>query len=81
MLYQNSYEHSDHYKISKVIPQIKQYWIITYDNVEPIKELYADYTLLEYKLSYTAQKRYKGKEVLIADPRLILPPKDVLMAV
>jgi len=27
MLYQNSYEHSDHYKISKAIPDIKQYWI------------------------------------------------------
>jgi len=81
MLYQNAYEHSDHYMISKKVPKIKQYWVITYDNVAPIKKLYSKFTFIEYKLSYTAQKRYKGKEVLIADPRLLLPPEKLLLAV
>jgi len=81
MLYQNSYEPSDHYEISKKIPGVKQYWIITYDNVEPIKELYSDYTTIEYNLSYSAQRRYRGKEVLIADPKLILPQNETLLAV
>jgi DNA adenine methylase len=81
MLYQNSYDHSDHYEISKKIPKIKQYWIITYDNVEPIKELYSEFLSVEYQLLYTAQKRYRGKEILIADPRLLLPSDKVLLAV
>lgn len=80
-LYQNSYTHKDHEKISRIIPNLKQYWIVTYDNVDQIKDLYAQYTPLEFKLSYSVQKKYRGKEILLTDPRLKLPPVDLLMAV
>lgn len=79
-LYQNYYEHSDHEKICKAIEEIKQYWIITYDNVEPIKELYKKYMPIEFKLNYSARKVYRGKEVLIADPKLTLPDLNILLA-
>lgn len=79
-LYQNYYEHSDHVNISKIMKDLKQYWIITYDNVAPIKELYESYSPIEYSLSYSVQKTYKGKEVLIADPRLLLPNVKILDA-
>jgi DNA adenine methylase len=77
-LYINFYKHDDHEEISNTVPMLKQYWIITYDNVEPIKSLYSQYTPLEYKLSYSVNKKYKGKEILIADPRLKLPPEKLL---
>lgn len=80
-LYQNSYTHADHEEISRIIPSLNQHWIITYDNVDPIKGFYSDYKVLEFTLSYTAQKRYKGKEILIADPRLKLPPIKILKAI
>lgn len=77
-LYQNFYEHSDHINISKIMSSLEQYWIVTYDNVEPIRELYKAYSPIEYSLSYSVQKNYRGKEVLIADPRLILPDTEIL---
>ena len=77
-LYQNSYEHGDHKTISKMIPKLRPYWIMTYDNVDPIKNLYSQFPTIEFNLSYSAQNRYKGKEVLIADPRIILPSQELL---
>lgn len=78
VLYQNSFEHSEHEIISNLIPTLRQYWITTYDNVEPIKQLYAHYSPIEFTLSYSVQNRYKGKELLIADPRLELPSTEIL---
>lgn len=77
-LYQNSYEHDDHKKISEMIPKLEPYWIMTYDNVDPIKEFYSQFPITEFSLSYSAQNRYKGKEILIADPRLKLPEDEML---
>jgi DNA adenine methylase len=80
-LYKNSYTHSDHEDISTLISKLKQYWIITYDNVDPIKKLYSRYSLLEFNLTYSVNKYYQGKEILIADPRLKLPSVELLKIV
>lgn len=77
-LYKNSYKPSDHGEISSIVPNLKQYWIVTYDNVDPIRSLYSRYTPLEFSLSYSVNKKYKGKEILIADPRLNLPSINLL---
>lgn len=77
-LYINSYSHSDHKEISEIVPKLKQYWIVTYDNVDPIRDLYSQYTPLEFNLCYSVNKCYRGKELLIADPRLKLPSIDLL---
>ena len=80
MLYQNAYEHSDHKKISAIIPNLKPYWIITYDNVPQVKELYSRFPIRTFNLSYSAHTKYQGKEILIADPRLELPQDDMMKA-
>jgi DNA adenine methylase len=80
-LYKNSYKHSDHEELSQIIPKLDQFWIVTYDNVEPIKSLYSQYTPFEFKLPYSVNKKFKGKEILIADPRLKLPPVEMLKVV
>ena len=79
-LYQNFYTHADHKNISNAIPTLQQYWIITYDNVAPIRDLYSMFSIIEYKLSYSVQKKYQGKEILVVDPRLILPKQKLLLA-
>lgn len=76
--YKNSYKHADHKEISKTVPTLEKFWIITYDNVEPIKSIYSQYTPLEFKLTYSVNKKHKGKEILMADPRLKLPQKELL---
>lgn len=72
-LYRNSYKHDDHAEIADLVPLLEQHWIVTYDNVDPIRELYGAFTPLEFKLNYSVNSKYKGKEILIADPRLTLP--------
>ncbi|MCA9732427.1 DNA adenine methylase [candidate division KSB1 bacterium] len=79
-LYQNFYSQQDHDAIANAIPKLKPFWILTYDNIKPIKDLYSQFTLIEYSLSYTAQNRYAGQEIFIADPRLTLPAEERLFA-
>lgn len=65
-LYVNFYKHEDHERLSKEIEEkIKQHWIVTYDNVEPIKEMYSKFRKREFDISYTLQVKTKAKEIMI----------------
>lgn len=80
-LYQNWYQHQDHADIAEIIPTLKPYWIITYDDVQAIHKLYHNHNIMQYRLGYSAANKPKtGQEVLITDDRLILPDYDLLMA-
>lgn len=63
-LYENSFTHKEHLMISKRINKLKVPWVLTYDNVEPIIEMYSFCNYREYKLSYTAQSRKIGSEIM-----------------
>lgn len=65
-LYVNYYQHSDHKQLSEVInKELTSPWVVTYDNVNEIKELYQGYRQAEYDLFYSAQNKRVGKEVMI----------------
>ncbi|SHE46664.1 DNA adenine methylase [Marinitoga hydrogenitolerans DSM 16785] len=65
-LYQNYFTHNEHINLSKKIKTIKKIpWIVTYDNVEQIRQIYNKFYYYEYSLQYTANRRYKGKEIMI----------------
>ncbi|WP_422445255.1 DNA adenine methylase [Thermoanaerobacterium sp. DL9XJH110] len=65
-LYENHYKHNDHVKLAvEITTKIKQPWIVTYDNVEIIRDLYKDYKQNEFDLNYTANLKYAGKEIMI----------------
>jgi DNA adenine methylase len=64
-LYENHYTHSDHAKIAELVATIQQKWIVTYDNVEPIRTLYSSYHQEIFGLRYSAGSRYEGKEVMV----------------
>ncbi|MBO9496483.1 DNA adenine methylase [Thalassotalea sp. G20_0] len=72
-LYQNHYQHKDHENIARLVNNIKQPWLITYDNVPEIKDIYSGHRTSDFGLNYSAQKSYKGSELLIAKPDLKLP--------
>ncbi|MGM0642059.1 MAG: DNA adenine methylase [Thermotogota bacterium] len=71
-LYENFFIHSDHYELYKQIKKIKQPWIVTYDDTPEINDLYNEFSPRHFSLSYTAQKKRKGSEIIIHDPALIL---------
>lgn len=74
-LYRNFYDHKDHVEIEKALSSVDHPWIVSYDNVEQIKEIYAQYRQDDYFLSYTAQEKKKGSEVMIYGPSITTPYK------
>lgn len=72
-LYVNYYKHKDHEELMNSISNIKKHkWIVTYDNVPEISNLYAKYRTTTYSLKYTAEKKYLGSEIMIFSDNLVL---------
>ncbi len=64
-LYLNHYKPEDHEAVSKGIKNIKNIkWIVSYDNVPEILNLYSDCQMKEFSFKHTAFKVRMGKEVL-----------------
>jgi DNA adenine methylase len=73
-LYLNYYKHDDHVELARVLQKENMFrWILSYDNVEPIRELYSSFDLYEFDLCYTAQGIKLGNELLTHSKDLTLP--------
>lgn len=67
-LYKNSFTKKDHTELSIVIKDLRQKWVVTYDNDELISNLYHGYYMKEITLGYSAGNSRKcGKEYLITN--------------
>lgn len=64
-LYVNFYGNENHKELANRISRLKNDWIVTYDNVNPIKEMYSLYRQIEFDISYTLEKKRKAKEIMI----------------
>jgi DNA adenine methylase len=75
-LYRNAYTHDDHVKIAKLLAskRFRRPWVVSYDNAKEICDMYAYARSFTYGLNYTAQRRYKGSEVMFFSDRLTLSP-------
>lgn len=78
-LYRNFYEHDDHVQIAALLQsdEFARRWIVSYDNVEQIQQMYRMSQSLTYGLNYTAQVRYVGSEVMFFDSHLIVPEAEL----
>lgn len=75
-LYLNSYKKEDHKHLSNVIQsEIKHKWILSYDGVPEIINMYSKRKHFIYELQYNAEKVYKGKEIFIFCDKLKIPKK------
>lgn len=73
-LYLNHYRPDDHARIANIIQtKLRRPWIVSYDGVPEILELYADRNYFLYDLQYTAAKAYKGKEVFVFSDKIEIP--------
>lgn len=73
-LYVNFYKHEDHLELSNKIKQIQNhYWIVTYDHVKEIEDMYDGYRKNIYRLKYTAAKKYTGEEIMFYSDNLNIP--------
>lgn len=66
-LYTNFLEKEDHLMIYNEIKKIKTPWLLTYDNVHEISDIYKQYKQYEFNLSYTVNSiaNRKGSELLV----------------
>lgn len=73
-LYMNYYKNEDHLTVSEKIKQIENIqWIVSYDNVPEIQNLYSIFRKKEYAFKHTAHKSKIGKEILFFSDRLEIP--------
>lgn len=77
-LYRNFYNHEDHVQIAKTLESVNHPWIVSYDDNAEIKEIYKKYRQDNYFLSYTAQDKKQGSEVMIYGPDINIPKFEIL---
>lgn len=73
-LYLNYYQHEDHAELANFINQQTSFkWILSYDNVPAIHQLYSNQNRVQFNLSYSANKRRIGSELLIYNDNILIP--------
>ena len=79
-LYKNYFTPSDHKKIYDVISQeITAPWIVTYDDVTSIKEVYSNYDIRMFDLMYSAANKGVASEIMIFSDVKFCPSKKQLL--
>ncbi len=73
LLYLNAYRPRDHRRLAMFLRRRQPYrWLVSYDNVPEICDLYAGFRQTPFDMTHTAYERRVGHEVLIRDPRLVV---------
>ena len=72
-LYMNYYHYDDHAKIANIIQQIKNHWVLTYDDATVIQNLYQQNHQIKFDLNYSAYHKRRASELMIFSNNLQLP--------
>jgi DNA adenine methylase len=74
-LYYDFYEHEDHQHIATFMNEtnMRQRWIVSYDNVRPIRELYRGTRHVAYDIGYSARSASRGSEIMFFCHSLKVP--------
>lgn len=74
-LYLNNYNHQEHLQLSELLKDKKtNSWIVSYDNVMEIKQMYEGLRMSTFELNYSLQNKRQGSELLIFSDLLVVPP-------
>ena len=80
-LYKNFFSPTDHIDIAHAISSgVNCPWIVTYDDVPDLREIYSDYEQRRYNLNYSAANKGKGSEIIIFKDAKLLPAFDEVKA-
>ncbi len=77
-LYMNAYAYADHAAVAEKMASLGNVrWMVSYDNVQEIAELYRDFNLFTFDLQYSAKSVRKEKELLVIPHSIQLPETSV----
>lgn len=72
-LYLNAYGPDDHAEVRNTVKELTGSWVVSYDDVPAIRQLYRSVRSRRLSLQHTARSSKLGKEVLFFSPRLKIP--------
>jgi len=79
-LYKKAFSQYDHTHFQKMVNTYlsNKKWLMTYDNVPLINELYSCYFTKSFNLQYVANNKKQGSELMIFANSIIIPDKEVV---
>lgn len=81
-LYRNSYAHFDHVNIMRAVGKSRDAnWVVSYDDVVQIREIYEEFDPITYNLNYSAGRKSVGSEVIYLSDSLCAPILDGFLSV
>ena len=73
-LYLNAFQEADHKALAERLKSVERAkWILTYDNVPQVAELYSTLRRRLFALNYSAHRVMKANEVMVFSPDLAIP--------
>lgn len=74
-LYYDYYNHADHVAVRNLIKASmkRRKWMVSYDNVKPIRDLYSECRGIAYGLGYSAREARAGSEVIYFSDNMYVP--------
>jgi DNA adenine methylase len=73
-LYMNAFEAADHRKLAQCLNRVKKArWVLTYDNVPQVANLYARRRRRLFSLNYSAHRVMTAQEVMVFSDSLTIP--------
>lgn len=74
LLYMNNYGHDNHLQLREAVDLRLQNhkWIISYDNVQEIRDIYDGYRMSSFDLKYSLQSKKFGNELLVFSDDILL---------
>lgn len=73
-LYYDAYRAEDHATVANSVAKLEGLnWVVSYDDVRPIHDLYAKSPWLQYTLNYSARNVTRGREVMFFSRNLVVP--------
>ncbi|MEZ5999416.1 DNA adenine methylase [Hyphomonas sp.] len=79
-LYYDYYRSDDHADIAKAVQALnKTRWIVSYDDVRPIHDLYEPSSWMQYTINYSARNKLRGREAMFFSAGLEVPQLDTTM--
>ena len=74
MLYYDAYGPEDHAAVAKALSELDgPRWVVSYDDVEAIRELYAFAPYIAYTIGYSARRRTRGRQVMFFSNGIVIP--------